>query len=133
MKLRDIEIKVMSDKTYGDHLDQLFEDIKVGKITGKQKTHIVARTPEDVAKILTNERIRLLQVIRGKKPESISELARLLNRSQPNVSNDVKYLEGIGLLELEEKKGSVSHKKPIVNYDAVRITVDLSCSGVVKK
>jgi predicted transcriptional regulator len=76
--------------------------------------------PEDVAKILTNERISLLQVIREKKPESISELARLLNRSQPNVSNDVKYLEGIGLLELEEKKGSVSHKKPIVNYDAVR-------------
>lgn len=127
MKLKDIEIKVMSDKTYGDHLDQLFEDIKAEKITGKQKTNIVARTPEDVAKILTNERIRLLQVIREKKPESISELARFLNRSQPNVSNDVKYLEGIGLLELEEKKGSVSHKKPIVNYDAVRITVDLSC------
>ncbi|MHB8102813.1 MAG: HVO_A0114 family putative DNA-binding protein [Methanosarcina sp.] len=127
MKLKDIEIKVMSDKTYADHLDRLFEDIKAGKITGKQKTNIVARTPEDVAKILTNERIRLLQVIREKKPESISELARLLNRSQSNVSNDVKYLEGIGLLELEEKKGSVSHKKPIVNYDAVRITVDLSC------
>ena len=58
---------------------------------------------------------------------SISELARLLNRSQSNVSNDIKYLEGIGLLELEEKMDPVLHKKPIVNYDAVRITVDLSC------
>ncbi len=127
MKLKDIEIKVMSDETYGDHLDQVFEDLKAGRIIGKQKTDIVARTPEDVAKILTNERIRLLQIVREKKPESISELARLLNRSQSNVSNDVKYLEGIGLLELEEKKGSVLYKKPVVNYDAVRITVDLSC------
>jgi predicted transcriptional regulator len=96
-------------------------------ITEKQKPNIVARAPEDIAKILTNERIRLLQVIREKKPESISELIRLLDRSQSNVSNDVKYLEEIGLLELEEKKGPILHKKPIVDYDVVRITVDLSC------
>ncbi|MGB9926891.1 MAG: MarR family transcriptional regulator [Methanosarcina sp.] len=64
-------------------------------------------------------------MIRERNPESISELARILNRSQSNVSNDVKYLEGIGLLEFEEKKGS--HKKPVVNYDAVSITIDLTC------
>ena len=127
MKLKDIEIKIISDEAYGDHLNRLFDELKDGKIAGKRKPKIVARTPEDVAKILTNERIRLLQVIREKKPESISELARLLNRSQSNVSNDTKYLEGIGLLELEEIKDPVMHKKPVVNYDAVRITVDLSC------
>lgn len=126
MKLKNIEIKVMSDETYGNHLNQLFEDIKLGKLSEEQSPSIVARTPEDVAKILTNERVRLLQIIREKKPESISELARILNRSQSNVSNDVKYLEGMGLLELETK-GSVLHKKPVVNYDAVRITVDLTC------
>ena len=117
----------MSDENYGNHLNQLFEDIRAGKTTEKQKPKIIARTPDDVSKILTNERIRLLQVIREKKPESISELARFLNRSQSNVSNDVNYLEGIGLLEFEEKKDPVLHKKPVVNYDAVRITVDLSC------
>ena len=54
MKLKHIEIKVMSDDAYGDHLNQLFEDLKTGKIVGKQKTSIVARTPDDVAKILTS-------------------------------------------------------------------------------
>ncbi|HII91186.1 MAG TPA: helix-turn-helix domain-containing protein [Methanosarcina sp.] len=126
MKLKDIEIKVMSDEAYGDHLDELFKDTRDGKITKKQKTQIVARTPEDIAKILTSERIRLLQMIREKKPESISKLAHLLDRSQSNVSNDIKYLEGIGLLELEVKNDPIMHKKPLVNYDAVRITVDLS-------
>lgn len=126
MELEYIEIKVMSDEAYGDHLNQLFEDIKLGKLSEEKSPGIVAQTPEDIAKILTNERVRLLQVIREKKPDSISELARILNRSQSNVSNDVKYLEGIGLLELETK-GSVQHKKPVVNYDAVRITVDLTC------
>ena len=126
MKLKEIEIKVMSDEAYGDHLDELFKDTRDGKITKKQETQIVARTPEDIAKILTSERIRLLQMIREKKPESISELAHLLDRSQSNVSNDIKYLEGIGLLELEVKNDPIMHKKPLVNYDAVRITVDLS-------
>lgn len=60
MKSKDIEIKVMSDKTYGAHLDKLFEDLKAGKITEK-KSNIVARAPEEIAKILTNERIRLLR------------------------------------------------------------------------
>lgn len=43
---------------------------------------------------------RLLQVIREKKPESISELARLLNCNQSNVSNDIKYLEEVGCWNL---------------------------------
>lgn len=126
MKLKDIEIKFMSDKAFGEHLDKLYEDIEKGKVTKAQKTEIIARSPEDIAKIMTNERIRLLHTIREKKPESITQLARFLNRSQSNVSNDVKYLEGIGLIEIEETDDTVIHKKPIVNYDALRITVDLS-------
>lgn len=110
MELKYIEIKIMSEEAYGDHLNQLFEDIKLGKLSKEQSPRIVTQTPEDVAKILTNECVRLLQAIKEKKPDSISELSRILNRSQSNVSNDVKYLEGIGLLELETK-GSVQHKK----------------------
>lgn len=55
MKLKDIEIKVMSDEAYGDHLDQLFEDLRTGKIVGKQKNVIIARTPEDASKFQINE------------------------------------------------------------------------------
>lgn len=43
MKLKDIEIKVMSDKTYGYHLDELFEYLKVEKIT--EKTEIKYCSP----------------------------------------------------------------------------------------
>jgi len=31
MKLKDIEIRIMSDEAYGDHLDQLFEDTRDGR------------------------------------------------------------------------------------------------------
>jgi len=127
MKLKDVEMKVMSDEKYGDHLNELFGNIKKGKIREPQPHTIITRTAGDIGKILTPERIRLLHTIREKKPASISELARILNRSQSNVSNDVKYLEGIGLVELKGIKDPVFHKQPTVDYDAVHITVPLTC------
>lgn len=76
MKLKDVEIIVMSDEEYGEHLDQLFERVKRGEIREPEPHKIVTRTAEDIGKILTHERLRLLHIIKEKKPESISELAR---------------------------------------------------------
>jgi predicted transcriptional regulator len=123
MKLKDVEIIVMSDEDYGEHLNQLFERVKRGEIHESHK--IVARTAEDIGKILTRERLRLLQVIREKRPESISELARMLKRKESNVHNDLTFLEGIGLLEIKEGKNHIK-KVPVVDYDALHITVPLT-------
>ena len=73
MKLKDLEIIVMDDEEYGEHLNKLFEKVKDGKISEFKPHKIVARTTEDIGKILTRERIRLLHTIREEKPESISE------------------------------------------------------------
>ncbi len=125
MKLKDVEIIVMSDKEYGEHLNQLFERVSRGEIHEPEPHQILARTAEDIGKILTRERLRLLSVIREKKPESISELARMLKRKESNVHNDLTFLEGIGLLELKESKNPV-RKAPVVDYDALHITVPLT-------
>jgi len=125
MKLKDVEIIVMNDEEYGDHLNKLFEKVKKGKINESEPHKIVSRTTEDIGKILTRERIRLLHVIREKKPESISELARILDRKEPNVHNDLTFLEGIGLLEIKKGRNHVK-KVPVVDYDALHITVPLT-------
>ena len=67
MKLKDFEIIVMSDEEYGEYLNQLFEKVRHGELNEPHK--IVARTAEDIGKILTRERLRLLQVIREKSPD----------------------------------------------------------------
>jgi predicted transcriptional regulator len=125
MKLKDVEIIVMNDEEYGDHLNKLFEKVKEGKINESEPHKIVSRTAEDIGKILTRERIRLLHIIREKKPESISELARLLDRKESNVHNDLTFLEGIGLLEIKKGRNHVK-KVPVVDYDALHITVPLT-------
>ncbi|MCZ7356953.1 MAG: hypothetical protein O8C66_04365 [Candidatus Methanoperedens sp.] len=104
MKLKDVEIVIMSDEEYGEHLNQLFERVKRG-----EPHKIIARTAEDIGKILTRERLRLLSIIREKRLESISELARILKRKESNVHNDLTFLEGIGLLSL--RKGKITSRK----------------------
>lgn len=125
MKLKNVEIIVMNDEEYGDHLNKLFEKVKEGKVNESEPHKIVSRTTEDIGKILTRERIRLLHIIREKKPESISELARILDRKESNVHNDLTFLEGIGLLEIKKGKNHVK-KVPVVDYDALHITVPLT-------
>lgn len=125
MKLKNVEIIVMNDEEYGDHLNKLFEKVKEGRINESEHHKIVSRTTEDIGKILTRERIRLLHIIREKKPESISELARILDRKESNVHNDLTFLEGIGLLEIKKGRNHVK-KVPVVDYDALHITVPLT-------
>jgi predicted transcriptional regulator len=125
MKLKDIEIIVMNDEEYGDHLNKLFKKVRESKINESEPHKIVSRTTEDIGKILTRERIRLLHIIREKKPESISELARILDRKESNVHNDLTFLEGIGLLEIKKGRNHVK-KVPVVDYDALHITVPLT-------
>lgn len=125
MKLKDVEIIVMTDYEYGNHLNDLFGKVQEGEISESDPHKIVVRTTEDIGKILTRGRIRLLHIIREKKPESISELARMLDRKESNVHNDITFLEGIGLLEIKKGKDCVK-KIPVVDYDALHITIPLT-------
>ena len=54
-----------------------------------------------LTKILSLERLRLIQMVREKKPESISQLATYLRRAQSNVQKDVYELADLGVLELK--------------------------------
>lgn len=122
MKLRPMEILVMNNRQYSKHLDEI---VASGK---KSKHKIVLRKYEDLMKILTKERLRMLRVIHEKKPKSISELAKLLNRDRRNVVSDLNYLEGFGLVEIEEIESEHIHKKmPTVNFDEILVRVDMEC------
>ena len=120
MRLKHIEILVMSDKQYSKHLNDI---VKSGK---KSTNKIVLSKYEDLTKILTKERIRMLRIIHSEKPKSISELAKLLNRDRRNVLADLNYLEGFGLVEIEEtEKEKIYTKIPIVNFDELLVRLDM--------
>jgi predicted transcriptional regulator len=67
--------------------------------------------------LLSNEKARILDVIKLKKPKSVYQLAKVLGRSFKSVSDDIKLLERFGFIELSKEKtkgGRISHKPEIV-------------------
>ncbi|VVB79757.1 Uncharacterised protein [uncultured archaeon] len=73
-------------------------------------------------KLLSKERVRMLNIIKEQKPGSIYDLAKKLNRGFKSVFEDIQLLERFGLIELiaEKKNGRVRHK-PILISDTLTI------------
>ncbi|MEK6875224.1 MAG: HTH domain-containing protein [Nanoarchaeota archaeon] len=66
--------------------------------------------------LLSNEKARILNVIKTQKPSSIYELAKKLKRSFKAVNHDIKLLERFGLIVFTEEKvnNRIRHKPEIV-------------------
>ena len=66
--------------------------------------------------LLSNEKARILNVIKNKKPNSIYDLAKKLGRGFKSVNDDLKLLERFGFIELieEKTKNRIRHRPEIV-------------------
>jgi len=74
--------------------------------------------------LLSNEKARMLHVIKTQHPDSIYALAKKLGRKFKPVSDDLKLLERFGFIEMSEEKvnNRIRHKPEIV-VDTVTIHI----------
>ena len=91
------------------------EKIKLNKI--------VFNDVETLRSILTTERVRVLHCIKEKKPKSIYELAKMLDRNWRLVAKDVELLSNLGIVKLEKKEKPKEVIRPIVNFNKMNINV----------
>ncbi|MEK6935492.1 MAG: hypothetical protein AABW67_01790 [Nanoarchaeota archaeon] len=76
--------------------------------------------------LLSNEKARLIHMIRTKKPDSIYGLAKLVNRDFKAVRQDIKLLEQFGIVELISfHKNGRELLKPIIETDKLIVTIEL--------
>jgi predicted transcriptional regulator len=66
--------------------------------------------------LLSNEKARILNVIKREKPKSIYDLAKKLGRGFKSVNDDIKLLERFGFIELveEKTKNRIRHRPEII-------------------
>jgi len=72
--------------------------------------------------LLSNEKARLLHIIKTKKPASLYALAKLLNRDFRAVLEDVRLLERFGIIDLikDTKSKSKRHRlEPVLAIDTL--------------
>jgi predicted transcriptional regulator len=76
--------------------------------------------------LLSNEKARILNVIKTQKPNSIYDLAKKLNRGFKSVNDDVKLLARFGFIELtEEKTKNRIRYKPEIIVDSITINIKI--------
>lgn len=79
-----------------------------------------------LSKIFSPERVRIIMTIKNKKPESIYQLAKLLDRSSANVKKDVDELADLGILDLKKIRTKDQKRdalQPEYNWDGFDIAV----------
>jgi predicted transcriptional regulator len=123
MKIKHITLKVKT-------LDEMAADFKrTWKEAGKAKSvseadeTICFDSVEDMQKFLSPERIRLLRMVHERTPKSIYELAKMLGRDRKNVTEDVKILEGVGLIERKVSKSGKEKVELVVDYDRIQMDI----------
>jgi predicted transcriptional regulator len=76
---------------------------------------------EALVRLLTPENRQLLALIRNRKPRSVTELARMTKRAQPNLTRTLAKLEAAGFISTtvvgRRKAPSAALKKIIVEID----------------
>lgn len=78
---------------------------------------------DDLVGSLTPLRLELIQAIAEHAPESMREAARLVDRDVSDVHSDLKHLEVLGVLELEEG-GPGGAMQPVVPFDRIEMHID---------
>src|SRR3954451_3346226 len=74
-----------------------------------------------LVQLLTPENRRLLALIRDKKPGSVTELAELTGRAQPNLTRTLSKLEDAGFITM---KANGRRKAPTTTIERIVIEID---------
>lgn len=102
-EVNKIRIVVEPLERFTESIDKRVEKA-IKKGIGTQTLEISLSSYDDISKILTPERIRIIHTIRENRPKSISELANILNRDRRAVVTDLDILETYGIVDVEESK-----------------------------
>lgn len=95
---------------------------KGGPVRAGEPKHWVSSL-ESLAKVLSEENMLLLEMIRHSKPESLTELAKLSGRAKSNLSRTIQTMESLGLIEISVAQHG--KKIPTVAYDKLKFEYEL--------
>ncbi|MEK6589720.1 MAG: MarR family transcriptional regulator [Nitrospinota bacterium] len=124
MRVRDIKISIKSDEDIFKEVKGVWEKIEKGE---KVKKHegISFESIDDMRKILTEERLKILKTIKKEHPQSIYELAKMIHRDIKNTFDDVQFLAQAGLVELRKTKNGREKTTPLVNYNRILLEIQI--------
>mgnify|MGYP001572469294 CR=1 FL=1 len=116
-KTKSLEITITDDKgTFSSFFKKIAGD----------KSDYDFKSIASLRSLLSNEKARLMHIIKTKNPKSIYSLAKILGRDFKAVSEDIKMLEQFGVVDLvKEKTGNRERLKPVLIIDSLKIEISI--------
>ena len=103
---------------------QFVQDVEADDLDEQEgKATLQFGTYDDFVDSLTPLRLELIRAIAEEVPESMREAARLVERDVSDVHSDLKQLEVLGILTLEEG-GPSGVIQLVVPFDRIEIHID---------
>ena len=125
MKVKNIKIAIRSDEELFGEVNAVWEEAERGE---KVKKHegLYFENLEAMRKVLTENRLKMLKVIKKEHPSSVYALAKLLKRDIKNTHDDVQILAGLGLVDLKKTKEGRERNTPVVNYEKILLEIQVA-------
>jgi predicted transcriptional regulator len=122
MIVKNIKIAIKTREELYHEVEKVWTGVEKGK---KPKKHegLYFENLEAMRKVLTEERLWILKVVKQRQPSSIYALAKVLGRDTKNTFNDVHFLSEAGLIELKKSKDGREKTTPIVRYDKILLEI----------
>ena len=100
-------------------------DSFVSRFIGPDKPHDFSDI-KLLKNLLTNEKARILYLLKIKNPKSIYSLAKMLNRDFKSVREDILILKRFGFIDfVSEKTGKRKSLMPVLKVDQLKIEINV--------
>lgn len=110
MKIKKIIVEIKPLKGALKDFASYYSRVKLGKAV-MRKESVGFSNVHNFRKFFSEKRMELLSVIKHRKPRSVYQLAKILNREYKNVHEDVELLEELGLITRENHNVEVEFEK----------------------
>ncbi len=122
-KTLTIQIKPVGEAL--ESFGETFKALEAGRQV-RRRQGVYFTSIEAARNLLTPSRLALLRAIRAKRPGSIYELAKLVERDLKNVQGDLQTLERYGLVRLNKSRRPGRRKvvpRALFNQIALKIAI----------
>ncbi len=122
MRVKNIRLEIQDEDEFISEIKRDLKKIAKGEDV-KNRSTLSFESLKAMRMFITDERLKILKVVRKYHPESIYALAKILKRDTKNVSDDVHYLSELGLLDIKESKDGRKKTTPVVNYQKIMVEI----------
>ncbi len=122
MKDKALTVKFQN---WGEFKENVAKAFKEQKRSISPKDVVVFSSVTEYQKFMTEQKLAILAVVANKRPQSIYQLAQLVDRDFANVQRDCVGLAAHGFMKLEDAGDAKGSKTPQLAFDYMRIIIQM--------